>query len=87
MAGFKLTCLKCREEIDEWTDSVEPAVMIFDCLMCGSHWGVGSTTVHTGATKPVDEEDEGPTTTLRAAPVVKPKKTAKAKPKKAPDKK
>jgi len=79
MAEFKLTCLKCREVIDEWTDSKEPAIMIFDCLNCGSHWGVGSTMIHTGSTKPVDEEEpeSTPKQTLRAKPKAKPKKHKK----------
>ena len=54
LSAFNLTCLKCREEIDEHTDAVSPAVLIFDCLGCGSHWVVGSTTFHNGGGKPVD---------------------------------
>ena len=52
MAEFKLTCLKCRDEVEEHTDAMQPAVLIFDCLKCGSHWVVGSTTIHRGSTNP-----------------------------------
>ena len=83
MAAYKLTCLRCKEDVEEWTDSQEPAVMIFDCLKCGSHWVVGSTTIHAGSTtkpRPLDEEPTS-SATLKANPVVKPKAKAKPKPK------
>ncbi len=53
MTLLKLTCLECGDEIEEHTDALKPAAMIFDCLKCGKHWGVGSMTVHEGSTKNV----------------------------------
>ena len=37
---FTLTCLNCRQPIDEHTQAAKPEVIIFDCMNCDGMWMV-----------------------------------------------